>query len=308
MSSTLGGAGAKLILVDARTYVEVPVQARPAEIPGRAWDELAALNDYLIDNVRYDHAKARAMDHPGYSGRHQTPEETLRIRRGVCQDYAALFEALARQKGFAVRSVHSGHLDHAWNEVQLAGRWWLIDVTWNDAEMFTDGTLLPRELKADADFRRRYFLTTVEREEQLKRAELLARTHRAPDLAPVDYERTREGYALIDQIEPLLRRQRALGERQRGAAGRHNMAVDRFNSLVGRHNSQSTSAAQERFKKPMEEAKRELALLREEARGAQGEADRLTEQIDRLYAQFRALADAHPLAVRFTLTTGRPGA
>lgn len=296
-----GQVSSKQVMVGANRYVVVPVQTRPVEVPVRAWNDLAQLNDYLIDHLRYDHEKARAMDHPGYSGRHQSPEETLRTGRGVCQDYAALFEVLAAQKGYTVRSVRSTQLDHAWNEVLLAGRWWLIDVTWNDAEIFADGTSLPSQLRADPDHRRRHFLTTVEREEELKRAGLLKSTHRARDVEPVDYARTREAYAIVDALDPMVRQYNAVVEQQREANRRTNEAIERLNALVDRHNGQTTAAAQERFKAPLAAARDEVARLRAEREALDPRAQRLSAQIDDQYTRFRALAAAHPLAVTYTL-------
>lgn len=291
----------KKIMVGTNRYVVVPVQPRPAEIPPDAWERLGRLNDYLIDNLRYDHAKARAMDHPGYSGRHQSPEDTLRTGLGVCQDYAALFEALARQEGYTVRSVRSTQLDHAWNEVLIANRWWLIDVTWNDAEIFSDGTRLPTTLRGDPDHRRRYFLTTPEREARLKQAGLLQSTHRARDIQPVDYARTRQAYTIIESLDPLLREYNALVERQRRANERCNAAIVKLNHLVDRHNNQSTAAAQQQFVKPIAQARAEVERLRVVRNELDAPMQRLSAQVQDLYGQFRALADAHPLAVTYTL-------
>lgn len=46
-------------------------------------------------------------------------------------DFAALFEAAAREKGYTVRSIISTELNHAWNEVKLSGKWWIVDTAWN---------------------------------------------------------------------------------------------------------------------------------------------------------------------------------
>ncbi|WP_432558792.1 transglutaminase domain-containing protein [Granulicoccus sp. GXG6511] len=239
----------KRIMIGAGRYVLVPVQPRPADIPVATWQELARLNDYVIDHVRYDRSRVGAAARR--ADRHQTPAETLRIGRGVCQDFTALFEALAAERGHTVRSLRSARLNHAWNEVLIAGRWWVVDVTWNSAELFLGGARVPERVRSDPDFRKRYFLTTVEREEALQRAGLLRETHRAPDVARVDYARTSEAYAILDILSPL---------------------VARRNALVASRTA----------------TRREI--------------DGLDARIVDLHRRYRVLAQAHPLAVRYTLT------
>ena len=290
----------KKLPVGTNSYVLVSVAQRPPEIPERVWQELGALNDFIIDRVNYDQTKAAGRRRAGEDNRHQAPQETLRLGRGVCQDYAALFEDLATQQGHRVRSVHSTQLNHAWNEVWIAGCWWLIDVTWNDAAIFRDGGAVPQSVRSDPDHRKRYFLTTVEREEALQRAGLLQQTHRARDLEPVDYARTRAAYPILDAINPAITRYNTLVAQQRAATERCNVAVHRFNGLVRQHNSQRTAAAQARFAQPLEQARQEVAALRAEAEVLSRQCEQLAAQIADLRGRFRALAQSHPLAVRLS--------
>ena len=193
-----------------RRFITVAMAQRPDSVGWFEWQDLSWINDYIIDRVSYDHERARNLV------AYQSPEATLRRGLGVCMDYAALFEFLGRRSGYTVRSMHSDGLNHAWNEVFLGGHWWIVDVTWNDGEIFTDGTAVPVAMRSDPDFRKRYFLTTVIQEERLLKQGLLQRTHRASDAEPVDYEKTIEAAALIremdSQLRPLYARFRALAE------------------------------------------------------------------------------------------------
>lgn len=104
-----------------RPFLTVDGQAKTLEF-------LTALNRSVPMTFQY----AR-REEPGV----QTPEETLRQRKGSCRDFAFLFMEMARQLGIAARFV-SGYLcqskqetheaargaTHAWVEVFLPGAGW----------------------------------------------------------------------------------------------------------------------------------------------------------------------------------------
>jgi hypothetical protein len=78
-----------------------------------------------------------------YSQWHISIYDIIRTRNGVCADYAELFTTLARSIGISCRTVGGYAIDpengclvgHAWNEVEIKGKWYGVDPTWN--------TLLP---------------------------------------------------------------------------------------------------------------------------------------------------------------------
>lgn len=172
----------KWIFVDGgASYYEVPISRRPEQIAQVDWDRICGINDFIIDHVRYDHARRRFTKVSLARGI-QEPQRTLDRGRGICADYARLFEHLASEDGYDVRVARSSTLNHAWNVVRLAGRWWVVDVTWNDGDHELRGSRVPTELGSDPDFRRRYLLTTLERERLLLRHGLLSGTHTAHDV------------------------------------------------------------------------------------------------------------------------------
>ncbi len=70
---------------------------------------------------------------PGVTGMHTTAEEALAAGRGVCQDFAHVFTALARLAGWHARycmglTVGEG-ATHAWAEVYHDGAWYGFDPT-----------------------------------------------------------------------------------------------------------------------------------------------------------------------------------
>lgn len=183
------------------------------------WHALVAINDYIIDRVSYDTERAESLRIEGV----QTPGETLRRRRGICMDYAALFEHLARARGYRVMSAASDRLNHAWNTIELAGRTWIVDVTWNAGGILSTGDPIPAQVRADPDFRVRYLLTTPDQERRLAVAGLLSMTHEAPDITPIDFERTIDAMAVARQMRAATKRHNAL-------VTAHNHAVDDYNA------------------------------------------------------------------------------
>lgn len=70
---------------------------------------------------------------PGTTGVHTTAAQAFAEGRGVCQDYAHIYLALARESGLTARycnGIHDGGpASHAWCEVHLGGMWVGIDPT-----------------------------------------------------------------------------------------------------------------------------------------------------------------------------------
>ena len=74
-----------------------------------------------------------------YSQWHISVYNIINTRNGVCSDYAELFTTLARSIGIACKTVGGYALDpingflggHAWNEVEINGKWYGVDPTWN---------------------------------------------------------------------------------------------------------------------------------------------------------------------------------
>ena len=97
--------------------------------PGMSdFEKAITIHDWLIFNLDYDFT---------YSNYYV--EETLRDRKCVCQGYALTFEMMCEMAGLEVTFVggtgtnSSGQTEsHAWNQVKIDGKWYNVDVTWDD--------------------------------------------------------------------------------------------------------------------------------------------------------------------------------
>ncbi len=117
-----------------------------------------ALHDYVADRVSYDVESYRAGVYPP-----QDAETTFRTRRSVCAGYAELLAALGKAAGAEIAVVigdartTSSDLNgegHAWNAARIAGRWYLIDATWDAG--FVEGSTFTKKFGTE------YFLTPPE--------------------------------------------------------------------------------------------------------------------------------------------------
>ena len=282
----------------ARFFV-VPIAYRHAEIPERDWRALALINDKIIDRVSYDRARAASSKTDGPPV--QSPDETWRRRRGVCRDYAALFEHLARKAGYETRSITSTTLNHAWNEVRLRGRWWTVDVTWNDGEILRNGRAVPEVLRSDPDHRRRYFLISLDRERSLHSAGHLRSTHDASDARVVDYQRTLEAGPMIERLKRLLDQTNDLLMKRRSLTDEHNALVNKINQTVKEHNAQATRVDQAPYARRLQTLRSALAPIAAQRQEIKETHDRLRAELDRQHKQFQHFAAIYPLAISFTI-------
>ena len=88
------------------------------------WSELEKalyLNDYLAANATYDTSYSK------YAAYNALVEKTA-----VCQGYSEAYQALMDTVGILCNIVGSASLNHAWNMIQIDGKSYYVDVTWND--------------------------------------------------------------------------------------------------------------------------------------------------------------------------------
>jgi len=107
-----------------------------------AADKAGALNQWLVDTASYDKAALEAgkatLGFPSGFAHAWDPSGVLLSENGntgVCASYAAAYKALMDAAGVPSVVVTGDVLDgggHAWNKVQVDGKWLAVDPTWND--------------------------------------------------------------------------------------------------------------------------------------------------------------------------------
>ncbi len=111
-------------------------------------EKLRAAHNWLVENFTYDTVsrddKSRRLS--------QDALNVLSVKKGVCEGYTNLFIALERYMGIEGRTIPSAQMNHAWNNTVFNGKWYLVDVTWDDPTGDYEGT--EREMYT-------YFLTTL---------------------------------------------------------------------------------------------------------------------------------------------------
>lgn len=135
---------------DAKEKIEAGISASASD-----YQKVIAINKYLVENFKYnedavkvpteasdDERKAFEKEHEhahtlygaflGYGGSYNAGQV-------VCEGYAKAFKAIGDQMG--INSVlvsgkgtnsQGKQEDHMWNYVEIDGKWYLVDVTWND--------------------------------------------------------------------------------------------------------------------------------------------------------------------------------
>ena len=98
------------------------------------------IHDFICDRVVYktDGTKDSTMPVP----RHKTAIGAFFDGEANCQGYTDLFYVLATMAGFEVRKQIGGNWswtgpsdnNHIWNVIKLDGKWYEVDVTWDDQE------------------------------------------------------------------------------------------------------------------------------------------------------------------------------
>jgi hypothetical protein len=216
------------------------------------WMRVKALHDYVADRVTYDVESYRSGAYPP-----QDAETVFRTRRSVCAGYANLLAALGEAAGDEIVVVGGDARTtgndltgegHAWNAARIAGRWTLLDATW-DAGFLKDDRFVkrysteflftPPEVQGLSHFpeEERWQLRTP----PLSRGEFL----RQPRMRPLFYA---EGFTLIAPDRPQVtvdsvleaslrnpRRRYVLAHYERRDAGlRADCAVDQGESVAVR--------------------------------------------------------------------------
>lgn len=105
------------------------------------YSKVKAVHDYIIKRVSYD-----------FSGEKYSAYNALIDKSSVCQGYASLAYRMFLEAGIDCRII--GASNHVWNIVKVDGKWYNIDLTWDDPNKST-GPQVKYDyfLKNSADFK-----------------------------------------------------------------------------------------------------------------------------------------------------------
>ena len=112
-------------------------------------DTILSVYNWITDNIKYDVAKLRSLEKgDGPSSKYKSQKEyeeaslakVISKKKGVCQDYSLLFDAIVSDLGYSSFIVEGmsknkkGKIDrdvgHQWNAILVDGNWTLYDATW----------------------------------------------------------------------------------------------------------------------------------------------------------------------------------
>lgn len=154
-------------------YVDDRVKAINKQIikTGMTEDEkVKAIHDWVVLHLKYDTSYTR---YTAYEG----------LKRGstVCQGYALLTYKLLKSAGIPNKIVegtawqNGSGVSHAWNLVQLGGRWYHLDTTWDDPVPDRSGKVSTNYyLLTDSEMRRDHTWTKAYPAAAVKYADVLS--------------------------------------------------------------------------------------------------------------------------------------
>jgi len=132
------------VLADPQRYLEPLVKALTAGVDDD-FLKVKILHDWVADNIAYD-----AKSYLAGTSVESDWQTTLASGKGVCQGYSKLLAEMCRLAAVPCEKISGygrGYLfgmgaadspnqvNHAWNAVQIGGRWYLVDVTWDAGQV-----------------------------------------------------------------------------------------------------------------------------------------------------------------------------
>ena len=81
------------------------------------------IHDYIKKQYKYDEA-----------GKNRSAYQMVEHGKGVCTAYAELYQYLCCYCGLRCEIIHGNKKTHEWNRVRCNGKWYYVDVTWDDTE------------------------------------------------------------------------------------------------------------------------------------------------------------------------------
>ena len=99
-------------------------------------DKARAIFVWLASNIQYDVENMFAINF--YETKENKISKTLNTRKGICENYAALFTEIAGGcgiksfviEGYTKQNGFADYIPHAWSAANIDGAWYMFDPTW----------------------------------------------------------------------------------------------------------------------------------------------------------------------------------
>ncbi|MBO4812549.1 hypothetical protein J5491_00110 [Candidatus Saccharibacteria bacterium] len=129
-----------------KTLVSKIIKCRRKGKPLTICQRLKYIHDWLVLNVDYDCQAYESLKKGGKKKSAYNEYGALIKGKAICQGYAYAFKALVdeliKRTGAKIEceivttTENYGGEGHAWNRVKINGKWYHIDVTWDDPEYY----------------------------------------------------------------------------------------------------------------------------------------------------------------------------
>ena len=112
----------------SRDIFDARVEEILKKVPDKATDleKLLILHDHIVTHCEYDHSQSK----PGVFDAYGCLVNGL----AVCQGYSEGYHVLLKKLGIPCKTVYSRDLAHTWNLIKLNGKWYYVDVTYDDPD------------------------------------------------------------------------------------------------------------------------------------------------------------------------------
>ncbi len=106
-------------------------------------EKFAAAYYWIIQNIKYDTDSMYSINWS--KGNEAIVTDAMRRRKGVCENYAAIFCDIATKTGLSAYAVHgytrqngkADRTDHTWCAIELNDQWFFCDPTWDNGQNYS---------------------------------------------------------------------------------------------------------------------------------------------------------------------------
>lgn len=127
------------VILSMTKALEKSVSSALKQIPSNIseYERELLIHDIIVDSCRYDSDSVETAK--SYTGP-AASYGALVNRTALCSGYAKAAKLLLNRVGIASRTVKgvAGGVGHMWNLVKIDGKWYHLDLTWDDAQSFSD--------------------------------------------------------------------------------------------------------------------------------------------------------------------------